>query len=112
MESLKGVAPVGGIQGNQEFLDTHVVIPRADLTRLREEVERLKESQRGYIEKKYELLAEAETAWPVLNAANAFCRHFFKCFFCHIGDRYIEDHFCETGRELIVAMLDEMDGRP
>jgi len=44
-------------------------------------------------------------------ASEAFCRHFFKCFFCRIGDRYTEDHFCETGRELIVAMLDEMDGR-
>lgn len=44
--------------------------------------------------------------------SEAFCRHFFKCFFCHIGDRYTDDHFCETGRELIVAMLDEMDGRP
>jgi len=43
--------------------------------------------------------------------SEAFCRHFFKCFFCHIGDRYMDDHFCETGRELIVAMLDEMDGR-
>ena len=39
-------------------------------------------------------------------AAEAFCRHFFKCFFCHIGDRYTEDHFCEKGRELIVKMLD------
>jgi hypothetical protein len=45
-------------------------------------------------------------------AAEAFGRHFLRCFFCHIGDRYTEDHFCETGRELIVAMLDEMDGRP
>ena len=45
-------------------------------------------------------------------AADTFARHFFKCFFCHIGDRYTEDHFCEMGRELIVAMLDEMDGRP
>ena len=45
-------------------------------------------------------------------AAEAFGRHFLRCFFCHIGDRYTDDHFCETGRELIVAMLDEMDGRP
>jgi hypothetical protein len=48
----------------------------------------------------------------VLTPADEFGQHFFKCFFCHIGDRYMEDHFCETGRELIVAMLDEMDGRP
>ena len=40
--------------------------------------------------------------------AEQFCRHFFRCFFCHIGDRYTEDHFCEEGRELIVAMLDEV----
>ena len=40
--------------------------------------------------------------------AEAFGRHFLRCFFCHIGDRYTEDHFCETGRELIVAMLDEL----
>ena len=45
-------------------------------------------------------------------AHDIFCQHFFRCFFCHIGDRYIEDHFCETGRELLVAMLDEQDGRP
>ena len=44
--------------------------------------------------------------------AQAFGRHFFRCFFCRIGDNRIEDHFCETGRELIVAMLDELDGRP
>ena len=44
--------------------------------------------------------------------AEQFCRHFFRCFFCHIGDRYTEDHFCEEGRELMVAMLDDMDGRP
>jgi hypothetical protein len=49
---------------------------------------------------------------PAVPPNEAFCRHFFKCFFCHIGDRYIDDHFCETGRELIVAMLDEMDGHP
>ena len=40
--------------------------------------------------------------------AERFCRHFFRCFFCHIGDRYTEDHFCEDGRELIVEMLDEV----
>jgi hypothetical protein len=49
---------------------------------------------------------------PAVSPSESFCRHFFKCFFCHIGDRYIDDHFCETGRELIVAMLDEMDGGP
>jgi hypothetical protein len=49
---------------------------------------------------------------PALTAAQAFGAHFFRCFFCRIGDNRIEDHFCETGRELIVAMLDEMDGRP
>lgn len=38
----------------------------------------------------------------------AFGRHFLRCFFCHIGDRYTEDHFCEEGRELIVEMLDEL----
>jgi hypothetical protein len=52
------------------------------------------------------------TTWPVLNTANAFGAHFFRCFFCRVGDRYVTDYFCETGRELIVAMLDEMDGRP
>jgi len=52
------------------------------------------------------------TTWPVLNAANAWGAHFFRCFFCRIGDNRIEDHFCETGRELIVAMLDELEGRP
>ena len=40
--------------------------------------------------------------------AEAFGKHFLRCFFCHIGDRYTEDHFCEKGRELIVAMLDEL----
>jgi len=48
----------------------------------------------------------------IVTPTEAFCSHFFKCFFCHIGDRYMEDHFCETGRELIVAMLDEAEGRP
>lgn len=43
---------------------------------------------------------------PAHDPRDAFCRHFFKCFFCHIGDRYTEDHFCEKGRELLVAMLD------
>ena len=40
--------------------------------------------------------------------AEAFGRHFLRCFICHIGDRYEADHFCETGRELIIAMLDEI----
>ena len=46
--------------------------------------------------------------FPPPSPHEEFCRHFFRCFFCHIGDRYTEDHFCETGRELIVAMLDEV----
>jgi hypothetical protein len=41
-------------------------------------------------------------------AHEVFCRHFFRCFFCRIGDNRIEDHFCETGRDLLTAMLDEM----
>jgi hypothetical protein len=48
-------------------------------------------------------------------SALAFCQHFYLCFFCRVGEsgRYpVEDHLCETGRELIVAMLDELDGRP
>ena len=49
---------------------------------------------------------------PAEPPSEQFCRHFFRCLFCHIGDRYTEDHFCEAGRDLIVAMLDEMDGRP
>jgi len=49
---------------------------------------------------------------PYLSPADEFGQHFFRCFFCRIGDNRIEDHFCETGRELIVAMLDELDGRP
>ena len=49
---------------------------------------------------------------PPAAPSEAFGRHFFRCFFCRIGDNRIEDHFCETGRELIVAMLDELDGRP
>ena len=44
---------------------------------------------------------------PDSNPADAFGRHFFRCFFCHIGDRYVSDYFCETGRELLVAVLDE-----
>ena len=39
--------------------------------------------------------------------SDAFARHFFRCFFCRIGDNRIEDHFCETGRDLLVAVLDE-----
>ena len=42
--------------------------------------------------------------------AEAFGRHFLRCFFCHIGDRYTEDHFCEKGRNLMVTMLDELAG--
>ena len=49
---------------------------------------------------------------PYLSPADEFGQHFFRCFFCRIGDNRIEDHFCKTGRELIVAMLDELDGRP
>jgi hypothetical protein len=51
-------------------------------------------------------------SFPPSSPADAFGQHFFRCFFCRIGDNRIEDHFCETGRELIVAMLDELDGRP
>ena len=43
--------------------------------------------------------------------AELFCHHFFRCFVCHVGDRYVEDHFCEEGRELMVAMLDELAER-
>lgn len=52
--------------------------------------------------------SEAPPAEP---PSEAFCHHFFRCFFCHIGDRYIEDHFCEQGRELLVEMLDEIAER-
>lgn len=45
-----------------------------------------------------------------LTPAEAFGRHFLRCFICHIGDRYENDHFCEKGRDLIVAMLDELAG--
>jgi hypothetical protein len=61
---------------------------------------------------------EAESEGPVCSVlpsqhpADVFGAHFFRCFFCRIGDNRIEDHFCETGRELIVAMLDELEGRP
>ncbi len=44
---------------------------------------------------------------PAVPPSDAFCQHFFRCFFCRIGDRYTDDHFCEPGRELLVAMLDE-----
>jgi hypothetical protein len=60
----------------------------------------------------YPTSPEAMTTWPLLTAANAWGTHFLRCFFCCIGDRYTQDRFCETGRELIVAMLDELDGRP
>jgi hypothetical protein len=49
---------------------------------------------------------EAGPSTPV-PPADAFGRHFFRCFFCRIGDNRIEDHFCETGRDLLVAVLDE-----
>ena len=57
---------------------------------------------------------EPHSVLPVEEAppAEQFARHFFRCLFCCIGDRYNTDYFCETGRDLIVAMLDEMDGRP
>lgn len=42
-----------------------------------------------------------------LKPSDAFAHHFLRCFFCHVGDRYTDDHFCETGRDLIVAMLDQ-----
>lgn len=44
---------------------------------------------------------------PPPPAHDAFCQHFFRCLFCRIGDRYTDDHFCESGRDLLVAMLDE-----
>ena len=40
-------------------------------------------------------------------AHELFCRHFFRCFFCHVGDNILEDHFCEEGRKLMVEMFDE-----
>ena len=42
-------------------------------------------------------------------AASAWCRHFKLCFFCHFGDRYTEDHLCETGRDLAIALMDESE---
>jgi hypothetical protein len=45
---------------------------------------------------------------PYLSPADEFGRHFLRCFICHVGDRYTEDHYCEDGRDLIVAMLDEI----
>ena len=50
------------------------------------------------------------TALIVDTPAEAFGRHFLRCFICRIGDRYTEDHFCGMGRDLIIAMLDEMAG--
>ena len=55
--------------------------------------------------------AERHRPPPPDSPADAFGKHFLRCFFCHIGDRYIEDHFCEEGRELMVAMLDELHDR-
>ena len=46
-----------------------------------------------------------QTPWA--QAWGAFDSHFKLCFFCHIGDRYTEDHFCEEGRDLIIAAFDE-----
>jgi len=54
------------------------------------------------------LVMKAGTTWPPPCPGEAFGRHFLRCFFCRIGDRYTEDHFCEEGRELIVALLDEL----
>ena len=48
---------------------------------------------------------------PAAPPSEAFARHFFRCFFCHVGDRYTNDHFCEDGRDLLVAMLDEIHDR-
>jgi len=45
---------------------------------------------------------------PAVPPSEAFAKHFFRCFFCRIGTRTSEDHFCEPGRELLVAMLDEV----
>lgn len=42
-----------------------------------------------------------------LKPSDAFAHHFIRCFFCRVGDNYIQDHFCEKGRELLVALVDE-----
>lgn len=44
---------------------------------------------------------------PAHDPVDEFGQHFLRCFFCRIGDRYTEDHFCETGRDLVVAVLDQ-----
>jgi len=53
-----------------------------------------------------EVAGDAQASAPA-PPSEAFGRHFFRCFFCRIGDNRIEDHFCETGRDLLVAVLDE-----
>ena len=54
---------------------------------------------------------QVEQASAPVPPSEAFAKHFFRCFFCHVGDRYTEDHFCEDGRDLLVAMLDEIHDR-
>ena len=44
---------------------------------------------------------------PPVTPSEAFGKHFLRCFFCCIGDRYTNDYFCEKGRELLIAVLDE-----
>ena len=51
------------------------------------------------------------TAYVIDTPAEAFYRHFRRCFTCHFGDRYTADHFCETGRQLCIAILDEIHDR-
>jgi hypothetical protein len=51
------------------------------------------------------------TAYVVDTPAEAFYRHFRRCFTCHFGDRYTNDHFCEIGRELCIAILDDIHDR-
>ena len=43
--------------------------------------------------------------------AEQFCRHFVRCFFCRMNER-LDFQFCGPGRDLLLAALDEMDGRP
>jgi site-specific DNA-methyltransferase (adenine-specific) len=40
----EGATLVGGIQGDQEFMDTHVIIPRSELARLHEQIEMMTEA--------------------------------------------------------------------
>ena len=44
---------------------------------------------------------------PSQDPTDAFCEHFFRCFFCRVGDRLVNDYFCRDGRDLMVAMLDD-----